>query len=375
MGVCTPHIDCGTNLANNLETIQEQRMANSVWLSLTVCLQSLPNSTNSKPPGRFEKHKEVESTYRAYRRRCGSPCFPFCPEDEPPHLLILVQTTAQGGAPHSPLMPGFSENSDPISPWKKRKRDHEDPSLSRTYDHPRLDPILETIRTNHCSHINRASYTPFQMNCSDRENNLTLAPRHQPESDISFRPRCLPRKRRHVHPSYLALPPQQPSLLSPNAYAPKQDPYSPPVSPKTLVPIQCPSTSQLALRPCHICHRRPTTRHVLDAYADCNLCGERACYICLRQCDSLTCPGSVHVDLGTPGETDLYSPNEDFDPEHPRIRRKICSRCAVEGISDSGVEIVRCMDCVQGHATAPWPPGHVTSQWALDETNHDYMHG
>ncbi|KAJ5248632.1 hypothetical protein N7468_000083 [Penicillium chermesinum] len=251
---------------------------------------------------------------------------------------------------HSPSsMPGLSDPPEPTSPsWKKRKRDHEGAlSLSKP-----------------------PSFPPFRLECSDRDNGVTLASRHQPEPDLSFRPRCLPRKRRHVHPSYLAIPSQQPSLLSPNVYAPNQDPYSPPVSPKTLVPIQCPSA---ALRPCHICHRRPTTRHVLDAYADCNLCGERACFICLRQCDSLTCTGSVHVDLDTPGGPDLYSPNEDIDPENPRIRRKICSRCAVEGLSENGTEIVRCMDCVRGHTT-PWPPGHITSQWALDGPNRDYMH-
>ncbi|EER42417.1 predicted protein [Histoplasma capsulatum H143] len=34
-------------------------------------------------------------------------------------------------------------------------------------------------------------------------------------------------------------------------------------------------SSNITLFPCHICHRRPTTRSTLDAYADCDLCAER----------------------------------------------------------------------------------------------------
>ncbi|KAI9740824.1 MAG: hypothetical protein M1818_004429 [Claussenomyces sp. TS43310] len=38
------------------------------------------------------------------------------------------------------------------------------------------------------------------------------------------------------------------------------------------------------LRACHICHRKPTVRRDLDSYADCEGCGERTCYICVREC-------------------------------------------------------------------------------------------
>ena len=45
----------------------------------------------------------------------------------------------------------------------------------------------------------------------------------------------------------------------------------------------------LLLRPCHVCWRRPTTRAVLDGYADCDECGARTCYICLRVCEDMNC--------------------------------------------------------------------------------------
>ncbi|POS70156.1 hypothetical protein DHEL01_v211448 [Diaporthe helianthi] len=54
-----------------------------------------------------------------------------------------------------------------------------------------------------------------------------------------------------------------------------------------------PSASKLAprttittnvLAPCHICHRKPTKKTDLDSYADCQGCGERTCYVCMREC-------------------------------------------------------------------------------------------
>jgi hypothetical protein len=42
--------------------------------------------------------------------------------------------------------------------------------------------------------------------------------------------------------------------------------------------------SRIDLSPCHICHRKPTVRSELDAFADCEGCGRRTCYICIREC-------------------------------------------------------------------------------------------
>lgn len=219
------------------------------------------------------------------------------------------------------------------------------------------------------------------------------------EGEFSLRPRCLPRKRRAVlhnqqpqqwtgssnNPSV----PQNKLLSSPSVCVPTtRDLYSPPVSPKTLIPIAYPqpqqqpqqqSTSPTALRPCHICHRRPTTREVLDAYAGCDLCGERTCYICLRQCDSANCCGSVNLnfDSGGNGNRNLLARNNTLCSSHgtyfvpdgdgdglgtsTRHQRKVCSWCAVEGVTETGIEVVRCLDCVRGQISQ-WqdvPPGPI----------------
>ncbi|KAJ5691656.1 hypothetical protein N7488_012391 [Penicillium malachiteum] len=255
-------------------------------------------------------------------------------------------------------MPGFSEPSDLVAAgWRKRKRDHED---STTLARP-------------------TTFMPFRVDLPDKDMGCSLPLSRLPSetSDLSCRPRCLPRKRRHVQPPYLTLPAhqqqhQQSSLLSPNIYASPQDPYSPPVSPTTLVPLPYPptSTSPSALRPCHICHRRPTTRQVLDAYADCDLCNQRACFICLRQCDALTCPGAKLSRIPGQSESDIYSSGTS-DDEDTSSRRKICSSCAVEGITETGLETVRCLDCVGSHA---WSESR-TPGWTLDTMNHDHMAG
>lgn len=193
--------------------------------------------------------------------------------------------------------------------------------------------------------------------------------------EIPLHPRCVPLKRRLIQQPY----PQQwtdnlrvmPSkLLSPNTcLQTMRDLYSPPVSPKTIVPISHasqphqPQRQQSAcptvMRPCHICYRRPTTWEVLDAYANCSLCGERACYICLRQCDSPVCCGAIEGSAD--GEVMDFMPVGHSDGKERRQKRVVCSLCAVEGMTDTGKEVVRCLDCVRTHISQ-WPtisPGSI----------------
>nr|pir hypothetical protein B14D6.570 [imported] - Neurospora crassa [Neurospora crassa] len=39
---------------------------------------------------------------------------------------------------------------------------------------------------------------------------------------------------------------------------------------------------------CHICFRKPSKKADLDSYADCQGCGQRTCYVCMRQCPGWT---------------------------------------------------------------------------------------
>ncbi|KAL4733698.1 hypothetical protein BDV11DRAFT_210013 [Aspergillus similis] len=101
------------------------------------------------------------------------------------------------------------------------------------------------------------------------------------------------------------------------------------------------------LRPCHICHRRPTTRELLQAYADCDLCGERACFICLRRCDECWDRGNREEQQLWGATANGLPPDKCWNALQDKLFRKVCSCCAVEGVTDTGMEVVRCLACIR----------------------------
>lgn len=131
------------------------------------------------------------------------------------------------------------------------------------------------------------------------------------------------------------------------------DPYdddaiSPRTMPPTTTTTNTNTSSKLVLRPCHVCHRKPSTKVMLDAYADCELCGQRACYICLRECNALNCAQRQPTTSG--GGVECFDTEMGYHDDHPvhgGRQRKICSLCAIEGLTDTGQEIVWCLDCVR----------------------------
>ncbi|PYI07435.1 hypothetical protein BO78DRAFT_313283 [Aspergillus sclerotiicarbonarius CBS 121057] len=179
--------------------------------------------------------------------------------------------------------------------------------------------------------------------------------------EIFTRQRCLHRKRRVQQPHTHHRPPFTDNLSHTIQSSSSQtktsstnvcvsaalDANSPPVSPRTISPnpYQQPQTlcaSAFCLRPCHICHRRPTTREFIDAYADCDLCGQRSCYICLRYCDAIDCSGLVKI------PTSNFQESANGDGVQTERARKVCSACAVEGVTEAGMEVIRCLECVRG---------------------------
>ncbi|KAK3300466.1 uncharacterized protein B0H64DRAFT_15981 [Chaetomium fimeti] len=45
-----------------------------------------------------------------------------------------------------------------------------------------------------------------------------------------------------------------------------------------------PTTPAPFMSRCHICSRKPTRKSDLDSFADCQGCGQRTCYVCIREC-------------------------------------------------------------------------------------------
>ncbi|EED15935.1 hypothetical protein TSTA_010520 [Talaromyces stipitatus ATCC 10500] len=128
------------------------------------------------------------------------------------------------------------------------------------------------------------------------------------------------------------------------------DDYDNAISPRTLpTPTGTDTSTKLVLRPCHVCHRKPSTKVMLDAYADCELCGQRACYVCLRECNASNCASQQVLSDGLPTPDERLDTEMRFCEGHEdnRRQRKICSLCAIEGLTDIGQEIVWCVDCVR----------------------------
>lgn len=127
------------------------------------------------------------------------------------------------------------------------------------------------------------------------------------------------------------------------------------------------------LAPCHICHRRPTKKSDLDSFADCEGCGERACFICIRECIGLT---TADRGLGerTEGDTgggiseqealsrsfcmddadDHAAAGRDEGQEEGRKgwagghRGMVCSRCCVEMGPDGEIACLGCLSRMEG---------------------------
>ncbi|SPQ18276.1 a3222451-4216-4766-898d-4abdc358a8ed [Thermothielavioides terrestris] len=60
---------------------------------------------------------------------------------------------------------------------------------------------------------------------------------------------------------------------------------------------------------CHICSRRPSKKSDLDSFADCQGCGRRTCFVCMRECLGWGGPGVQLETYPTP-----FSPAAGLDP-------------------------------------------------------------
>ncbi|KAF7899237.1 uncharacterized protein EAF01_008450 [Botrytis porri] len=92
--------------------------------------------------------------------------------------------------------------------------------------------------------------------------------------------------------------------------------------------------SGMDLRACHICHRKPTVKKELDAFANCEGCGKRACWVCIREC------------LGGWGNTQMgeeAAGKEGWGEKGTKHRGMVCSRCCVERGTEGDVLCLGCL--------------------------------
>lgn len=261
-------------------------------------------------------------------------------------------------------MPSATPQEQVIPAGKKRRRGDDIafdalPPFSSSYQSHRDDAILSTVNHgNHPSHLQARKLMPMPAMKKMRvvsEEDERLRPR-------STSPALL---RQTKSPSVVASGPGREELQ-------ETDANSRP-APATR------SNSASLLSRCHICHRKPTKKSDLDSFADCQGCGQRTCFVCIRQCldwrpnlqdqMSWTPPtqdpsSSFHMDDADPQSEDAgyewfgskLRQNHENERHHHKAdswakgghRQMVCSRCCVEKGSDGDVVCLGCLPFVEG---------------------------
>jgi hypothetical protein len=138
-------------------------------------------------------------------------------------------------------------------------------------------------------------------------------------------------------------------------------------------PVAARTTSTALLSPCHICHRKPTKKSDLDSFAECLGCGQRTCYVCIRQCqgwlqNSSTNEEPLQISQDLSASFTMHDVDDEVEevienqakPDKTRghtsegggqgwsgsgHRSVVCSRCCVERGSEGDVV---CLGCLAG---------------------------
>ncbi|KAJ4314087.1 hypothetical protein N0V84_009079 [Fusarium piperis] len=125
-----------------------------------------------------------------------------------------------------------------------------------------------------------------------------------------------------------------------------------------------PRATGAVLAPCHICHRKPTKKSDLDSFAECQGCGERTCFVCIRECQGW----NLHRDTVLSEQQALSRSfhMDDADDDQPSQRNAkggqeankgwdvvghrsvVCSRCCIERGAEGDVACLGCFSRMEG---------------------------
>lgn len=120
-----------------------------------------------------------------------------------------------------------------------------------------------------------------------------------------------------------------------------------------------PPKKTVDLSPCHICRRKPTVRSELDAFADCEGCGKRTCYICIRECLGSAVAVSKDTEMSDALSFSLQREDSLKAKEIPKgkiwgeekergHKGMVCSRCCVERGTEGEVWCLGCLRAEEG---------------------------
>ncbi|KAM0203744.1 hypothetical protein ACHAPA_006319 [Fusarium lateritium] len=125
-----------------------------------------------------------------------------------------------------------------------------------------------------------------------------------------------------------------------------------------------PRVTSALLAPCHICHRRPTKKSDLDSFADCQGCGERTCYVCIRECHGWNLDGGSGVSEQEALSRSFHMDDVGDGQQHNKAtsggqqtnkgwnavghRTVVCSRCCIERGAEGDVTCLGCFSRMEG---------------------------
>ncbi len=134
-----------------------------------------------------------------------------------------------------------------------------------------------------------------------------------------------------------------------------------------------PAAAPALMSRCHVCSRKPTKKSDLDSFADCQGCGQRTCYVCIREClgwgpniqntaASATPTPTLPITPLEEGETSFTMLDADAqEADRPQKgqsehgwtrggghRQVVCSGCCVERGQDGEVVCLGCLPFVEG---------------------------
>ncbi|KAK4116337.1 hypothetical protein N656DRAFT_841820 [Canariomyces notabilis] len=283
-------------------------------------------------------------------------------------------------------MPSIAQESQTVPPGKKRRRDDNNSS-----HHHQLQLYASLVTktaipgTNH--HPIPSSHSGIFVDRSPDHDGLF--PHQYHTSPLAGR-KIIPlpaakRRRTSVERETAEGEPMQRSPLSSPSHKQQQQQQHSKTTPRR-------STTALMSR-CHICFRKPTKKSDLDSFADCQGCGQRTCYVCMRECLGWGAPPPNHLRTAddqlsmTAAGTLLGTEETSFtmlDADAVVIagedgggdgaieerggsrgdegwarggghRQMVCSRCCVERGQDGDVV---CLGCL------PWSLRKRVSEWA-----------
>ncbi|KAK4673010.1 hypothetical protein QC763_108030 [Podospora pseudopauciseta] len=274
----------------------------------------------------------------------------FCrPATLPPHLLRLHQQEqaclmAKGNNNMPSIAQETTNTSSPSSvPCKKRRRDDDRDNSTQqfTFSHHH-----HNIYPDNYHHYHHGSSSSSSSNLS-------------PLATTTRKMIPLSSKRQRMTSVDIELDPKRQHDITSKFHQKEEETL--PAKPR---PNLASKTSLLT--PCHICSRKPTKKSDLDSFADCQGCGQRTCYVCIRECLGWSPPSQQPpppLSLQTePSFTmiDVDSTEEQQPPPPVESggwttkgggaghRKMVCSRCCVERGQDGDVVCLGCLPFVEG---------------------------